>query len=137
MKRSKEFCIIRRITRPEKSIRYHRDSWWSIRSRQGSLGESWAYPIQLFTQRGAFVLRPNYHGSNDYGLKWVESICCGKYYDLETPDINAGVDYLIAKGMGDPDRVATMGWSNGSILSTSLLITYPTATKWRASVPAT
>jgi len=88
-------------------------------------GESWAYPIQLFTDRGAFVLRPNYHGSNDYGLKWVESICCGKYYDLETPDINAGVDYLIAKGMGDPDRVGTMGWSNGSILSTSLLITYP------------
>jgi len=88
-------------------------------------GESWAYPIQLFTQRGAFVLRPNYHGSNDYGLKWVESICCGHYYDLETPDINAGVDYLIAKGMGDPDRVGTMGWSNGSILSTSLLITYP------------
>src|SRR5215471_6035033 len=40
-------------------------------------GESWAYPIQLFTQRGAFVLRPNYHGSNDYGLKWAESICCG------------------------------------------------------------
>ncbi|HWZ99202.1 MAG TPA: prolyl oligopeptidase family serine peptidase [Candidatus Dormibacteraeota bacterium] len=88
-------------------------------------GESWAYPIQLFTQRGAFVLRPNYHGSNDYGLKWAESICCGHYYDLETPDINAGVDYLIAKGMVDPDRVATMGWSNGSILSTSLLITYP------------
>jgi len=88
-------------------------------------GESWAYPIQLFTDRGAFVLRPNYHGSNDYGLKWVESICCGKYYDLETPDINAGVDYLIAKGMGDPDRVGTMGWSNGSILSTSLLINYP------------
>jgi len=88
-------------------------------------GESWAYPIQLFTQRGAFVLRPNYHGSNDYGLKWVESICCGHYYDLETPDINAGVDYLIMKGMGDPDRVGTMGWSNGSILSTSLLITYP------------
>jgi dipeptidyl aminopeptidase/acylaminoacyl peptidase len=88
-------------------------------------GESWAYPIQLFTDRGAFVLRPNYHGSSSYGLKWVESICCGKYYDLETPDINAGVDYLISKGMGDPDRIGTMGWSNGSILSTSLLITYP------------
>ena len=88
-------------------------------------GENWAYPIQLFTQRGAFVLRPNYHGSADYGLKFAESICCGKYYDLETPDINAGVDYLIEKGMGDADRVATLGWSNGSILSTSLLITYP------------
>ena len=90
--------------------------WWD---------ESWAYPIQLLTQRESFVLRPNYHGSNNYGLKWSESICCGKYYDLETPDINAGVDYLIGKGMVDADKIATMGWSNGSILSTSLITTYP------------
>jgi dipeptidyl aminopeptidase/acylaminoacyl peptidase len=87
--------------------------------------ESWAYPIQLLTQHGALVLRPNYHGSSSYGLKWSESICCGKYYDLETPDINAGVDYLIGKGLADADRIATMGWSNGSILSTSLITTYP------------
>jgi dipeptidyl aminopeptidase/acylaminoacyl peptidase len=87
--------------------------------------DSWAYPNNLLTQRGAFLLKPNYHGSNNYGLKWVESICCGKYYELETPDINAGVDYLIAKGLVDADKVATMGWSNGSILSTSLITTYP------------
>ncbi len=87
--------------------------------------ESWAYPLQLLAQRGSFVLRPNYHGSSSYGLKWSESICCGKYYDLETPDINAGVDYLIGKGMADPDQIATMGWSNGSILSTSLITSYP------------
>jgi dipeptidyl aminopeptidase/acylaminoacyl peptidase len=87
--------------------------------------DSWAYPTNLLTQRGAFVLKPNYHGSGNYGLKWVESICCGKYYDLETPDINAGVDSLIAKGMADPEKIATLGWSNGSILSTSLITTYP------------
>jgi len=87
--------------------------------------DNWAYPANLLTQRGAFILRPNYHGSNNYGLKWVESICCGKYYDLETPDINAGVDYLIAKGFVDPDKIATLGWSNGSILSISLITTYP------------
>ncbi len=87
--------------------------------------DSWAYPNNLLTQRSAFLLKPNYHGSNNYGLKWVESICCGKYYDLETPDINAGVDYLIAKGFVDPERVATLGWSNGSILSTSLITSYP------------
>src|SRR5260221_1943840 len=86
---------------------------------------NWAYPLQLLTQRGAFVLQVNYHGSNNYGLKWVESICCGKYYDLETPDINAGVDFLIEKGFVDADKVATLGWSNGSILSTSLLVTDP------------
>jgi dipeptidyl aminopeptidase/acylaminoacyl peptidase len=87
--------------------------------------DNWAYPTNLLTQRGAFVLRPNYHGSGNYGLKWVESICCGKYYDLESPDINAGVDDLIAKGFVDPERVATLGWSNGSILSTSLITMYP------------
>ena len=98
-------------------------------------GESWAYPLQLLTQRGAFVLRPNYHGSSSYGLKFAESICCGKYYDLETPDINAGVDYMIAQGKVDADRIATMGWSNGSILSTSLITTYPARYK-AASVGA-
>ena len=87
--------------------------------------DNWAYPANLLTQRGAFILRPNYHGSNNYGLKWVESFCCGKYYDLETPDINAGVDYLIGKGFVDPDKIATLGWSNGSILSISLITTYP------------
>jgi len=87
--------------------------------------DNWAYPANVLTQRGAFILRPNYHGSNNYGLKWVESICCGKYYDLETPDINAGVDYLIGKGFVDPDKIATLGWSNGSILSISLITTYP------------
>jgi dipeptidyl aminopeptidase/acylaminoacyl peptidase len=91
--------------------------------------DSWAYPYQLLTQRGAFILSPNYHGSSNYGLKWVESICCGNYYDLETPDINFGVDYLIEKGLVDPDKVATMGWSNGSILSTSLITTYPSRYK--------
>jgi dipeptidyl aminopeptidase/acylaminoacyl peptidase len=98
-------------------------------------GEGVGYPINLYTQRGAFVLRPNYHGSANYGLKWSESICCGRYYDLETPDINMGVDYLIGKGLVDPDKVATMGWSNGSILSTSLITTYPARYK-AASVGA-
>ncbi len=97
--------------------------------------DNWAYPVNLMTQRGAFVLRPNYHGSANYGLKWVESICCGKYYDLETPDINMGVDYLISKGMADTDKVATLGWSNGSILSISLITTYPARYK-AASVGA-
>lgn len=88
-----------------------------------------SYPHNLLTQRGAFILSPNYHGSSNYGLKWVESICCGKYYDLEIPDIEAGVDYLIAKGMVDAERIGTFGWSNGSILSTQLMVTNPSRYK--------
>jgi dipeptidyl aminopeptidase/acylaminoacyl peptidase len=81
--------------------------------------ESWAYPTNLICERGAFVLKPNYHGSSNYGLKFGESIA-GKYYELEVPDIEKGVDYLIAKGLVDPNRLGTMGWSNGSILSIAL-----------------
>jgi len=90
-----------------------------------SWGESWAYSQNLLTQRGAFILKTNYHGSNSYGLKWVESICCGKYYDLEIPDIEKGVDNLIAKGLVDPDRIGALGWSNGSILSIQLMVVDP------------
>jgi dipeptidyl aminopeptidase/acylaminoacyl peptidase len=82
-------------------------------------------PINVLTQRGTFVLKVNYHGSGNYGLKWAESICCGKYYDLEIPDIEKGIDFLIAQGKVDPERIGTMGWSNGSILSIQLTVTNP------------
>jgi dipeptidyl aminopeptidase/acylaminoacyl peptidase len=87
--------------------------------------ERWAYAPNLLTQRGAFVLKSNYHGSTGYGLKWVESICCGKYYELEIPDIERGVDNLISKGLVDPDKIGAQGWSNGSILSIQLTVTDP------------
>ncbi|HEY0704643.1 MAG TPA: prolyl oligopeptidase family serine peptidase [Candidatus Acidoferrales bacterium] len=92
---------------------------------QDRWSQSWAYAPNLLTQRGAFVLKTNYHGSTGYGLKWVESICCGKYYELEIPDIERGVDNLIEKGFVDPDRIGAMGWSNGSILTIQLTITNP------------
>jgi dipeptidyl aminopeptidase/acylaminoacyl peptidase len=82
----------------------------------------YAYPVNLYTQRGAFVFRPNYHGSSNYGLKWAESIGGGKYYDLEVPDIEKGVDYLIGRGLADPERLAAMGWSNGAILTIALTV---------------
>jgi dipeptidyl aminopeptidase/acylaminoacyl peptidase len=87
--------------------------------------ERWAYAPNLMTQKGAFVLKTNYHGSTGYGLKFVEAICCGKYYELEIPDIERGVDNLIAKGLVDPEQIGAAGWSNGSILSIQLTVTNP------------
>jgi dipeptidyl aminopeptidase/acylaminoacyl peptidase len=81
-----------------------------------------SYPHQLVAQRGAFILKPNYHGSSNYGLKWVESIGGGNYYDLEVPDIERGVDSLIARGLIDPERLGVMGWSNGAILAIALTV---------------
>lgn len=82
--------------------------------------ESWGYPHQLMAQRGAFILKPNYHGSSGYGLKFGESISGGKYNDLEWIDVEKGVDHLIAKGLVDPKMLGVMGWSNGSIITIEL-----------------
>jgi dipeptidyl aminopeptidase/acylaminoacyl peptidase len=82
--------------------------------------ETWTYPHNLYAQRGAFVFAPNYHGSSNYGIKWAESIGGGKYYDLEVPDIEKGVDYLIGRGLVDPERMGLLGWSNGSLLTIEL-----------------
>ncbi len=95
-----------------------------------SWDENWGSPTNLFNQRGAFVLKPNYHGSGNYGLKWAESIGEGKYYDLEVPDIEMGVDALIARGLVDPDRLGTMGWSNGAILTIALTVN---STRYKAA----
>ncbi len=84
--------------------------------------ESFYYPANMMNQRGAFVLKPNYHGSSNYGLKFVESIGGGKYYDLEVPDIEKGVDWLISRNLIDPDKLGVMGWSNGAILTTALTV---------------
>jgi dipeptidyl aminopeptidase/acylaminoacyl peptidase len=80
----------------------------------------WSDPTLLWRQRGAFVLEANYHGSSCYGLPWVESIA-GHYYELEIPDLEAGVDAVIARGLADPERLASAGWSNGGILTVELL----------------
>ncbi len=91
----------------------------------------WMYPANLVCQRGAFVLKPNYHGSSGYGLKWLESITRGRYGDLETIDIEKGVDSLIARGLVDPARLALSGWSNGAILTNLLTVR---TTRYKAAI---
>ncbi len=80
----------------------------------------WEAPDILLRQRGAFVLKVNYHGSTGYGLDFAESIA-GHYYELEIPDIEAGVDALIARGLVDPEKLGSLGWSNGGILTADLI----------------
>lgn len=91
----------------------------------------WMYPANLVCQRGAFVLKPNYHGSSGYGLKWLESITRGRYGDLETIDIEKGTDALITRGLVDPARLAVSGWSNGAILANHLTVR---TTRYQAAI---
>ncbi len=86
------------------------DSWY----------QGWGAPNVLWRQHGAYVLQVNYHGSSGYGLEWAESIR-ERYYELEIPDIEAGVDLLLERGLVDPERLGSVGWSNGGILTAELI----------------
>ena len=74
------------------------------------------YPIEMFVAKGALVLRPNYRGSAGYGGAFralnVRNLGVGDY-----ADVISGVDYLIAQGFVDKDRVGSMGWSEGGYIS--------------------
>jgi dipeptidyl aminopeptidase/acylaminoacyl peptidase len=74
------------------------------------------YPVEEFVAKGALVLRPNYRGSAGYGGAFralnVRNLGVGDY-----ADVISGVDYLIAQGYVDKDRVGSMGWSEGGYIS--------------------
>ena len=74
------------------------------------------YPVQLLAGEGYMVLEPNYRGSQGRGVAFSKA----DHYDLggkEFDDILAGVDALIERGLVDPRRVGTGGWSYGGYLS--------------------
>ncbi len=86
--------------------------------------ERWSTYPNLLAQRGMFVLKPNYHGSGNHGLSYVESIK-ENYYDPELEDIIKGIDVLNKQGKINTSQMGTMGWSNGAIITTMLTVRYP------------
>ena len=85
----------------------------------------WTVYAPLWAQRGAFVFRPNYHGSGHHGLDFVESIK-GRYYELEIPDIVSGIDYLAEeRELVNRDSLGVIWWSNGAILAIQLTVEHP------------
>jgi dipeptidyl aminopeptidase/acylaminoacyl peptidase len=75
---------------------------------------------QLFAANGYLVLLPNPRGSSGYGQDFCKAIYAdwgGKDYQ----DDMAFVDYAIAQGLADPDKLGVGGWSYGGI-STDFII---------------
>jgi len=87
--------------------------------------ERWSTYPQIYTDKGAFVLKPNYHGSGAHSQEFIESIKNGNYYSLEQVDLYNGILHLQEKGMVDMDKLGLMGWSNGAILTTWMTLKYP------------
>ena len=88
-------------------------------SRPTPFASTSTYPIDIWLNKGALVLEPNYRGSAGYGEKFrslnIRNLGIGDAWDVIT-----GIDHLVASGLVDPDRVGTMGWSQGGYISAFL-----------------
>ena len=78
------------------------------------------YPLQMerqiFAAQGYVVLAINYRGSNGRGSDFTRSIF-GDWGNKEVADLEAGVNWAIAKGIADSDKLGIGGWSYGGILT--------------------
>jgi dipeptidyl aminopeptidase/acylaminoacyl peptidase len=71
---------------------------------------------QIWAAAGYLVLMVNYRGSTSYGEAWCRSIQ-GDWGPREHADVMAGVDYVIAQGWADPERLFCTGFSQGGIMT--------------------
>jgi len=83
--------------------------------------------VQLYAANGYAVMRPNPRGSSGYGQKFCEAIFAD-WGNKDFQDDMALVDYAIAQGIADPDKLGVGGWSYGGI-STNFIITQTTRFK--------
>jgi dipeptidyl aminopeptidase/acylaminoacyl peptidase len=78
------------------------------------------YPLQverqIFAAQGYVVLAINYRGSNGRGSAFTRSIFAD-WGNKEVADLRAGVDWAIAQGIADPEKLGIGGWSYGGILT--------------------
>jgi dipeptidyl aminopeptidase/acylaminoacyl peptidase len=95
------------------------------------IGNSGPYPLASLAAKGWAILRPNPRGSTSYGGAFRRSNINdwggGDYNDIMT-----GVDYAIAQGIADPNKMAVMGWSYGGYM-TNWVITQTNRFKCAAS----
>lgn len=89
-------------------------------------GPVWAYYAefqdlaQLLAANGYVVLFPNPRGSSGYGQDYCRAIFAD-WGNKDYQDDVAMVDYAIAQGIADPDKLGVGGWSYGGI-STDFII---------------
>jgi dipeptidyl aminopeptidase/acylaminoacyl peptidase len=86
----------------------------------GQYTASFYHLAQLYAANGYAVLLPNPRGSSGYGQKF----CAAIYADWGNKDYQddvAMVDYAVAQGIADPDKLGVGGWSYGGI-STDFII---------------
>jgi dipeptidyl aminopeptidase/acylaminoacyl peptidase len=78
--------------------------------------KSFSFEAQLFAAQGYVVILVNPRGSTGYGQDFCKAIFAD-WGNVDVKDVLAGVDYAVAQGYVDPDRLGVGGWSYGGMLT--------------------
>jgi dipeptidyl aminopeptidase/acylaminoacyl peptidase len=98
-----------------------------LRIHGGPTGQdqySFNFERELFAANGYVVVSPNYRGSNGRGEKFMSAIS-GDWGNKEVIDVLAATDYVVSKGIADPDKLGIGGWSYGGITTDYTIATTP------------
>jgi dipeptidyl aminopeptidase/acylaminoacyl peptidase len=79
-------------------------------------GFTFDHEFQWMAAKGYIVLYPNPRGSTSYGQEFG-NIIQYHYPGDDHKDLMAGVDYLIARGWVDPNKLGVTGGSGGGVLT--------------------
>jgi len=79
------------------------------------------FTAQLFAANGYVVVQPNYRGSAGYGQAFSAAIFAD-WGNLEYVDLMTFLDYTIARGIADPNRLGVGGWSYGGIMTNYCIV---------------
>lgn len=93
--------------------------------------DEWSFDMtrQILAQAGYAVAAINYRGSNGWGYAYSKAIS-GDWGNKEVIDILGAADYLVEKGIANPDKMGIGGWSYGGILTN---YTIATDTRFKAA----
>lgn len=90
----------------------------------GGPQQQWDYRFdseaQLLAAKGYVVVMPNPRGSWGYGQAFAEAITAD-WGGIDYTDVMAAMDFAIAKGWVDEDRMAVYGWSYGGMMTNHVI----------------
>ncbi len=85
----------------------------------------------LWAAKGYVVLVPDYRSAAPYGPGVIEKLRGKAYSPVDDQDVMAGVDWMVARGYIDPERIALLGQSAGGHRANVLL---PATTRFKVAI---
>ena len=80
--------------------------------------------LAFWQERGWAVLVPDYRGSSGHGRAFLQALA-GRWGELDTADVVAGLEAAVERGWGDRARLVVMGGSAGGFTVLNVLASRP------------